>query len=89
MPPAYLAAALDAIDPFLTGQAVSLEQGGGDEEDVSGRAVWVASIDCLAALAQAGVCGMWMHTYTNGRINAHIYIHIYTHTHRKRQCNGR
>jgi predicted negative regulator of RcsB-dependent stress response len=55
MPPAYLAAALDAIDPFLTGQAVSLEQGGGDEEDVSGRAVWVASIDCLAALAQAGV----------------------------------
>ena len=66
MPANLLAAALDAIDPILSGEAVAdgaqgedraggaLGHGGVMSQHATERRLWVAGLECLAALAQAG-----------------------------------
>ena len=66
MPANLLSAALDAIDPILSGEAVAdgaqgeeraggaLGHGGVMSQHATERRLWVAGLECLAALAQAG-----------------------------------
>ena len=55
MPPAMLTVAIQAIDPFLVGEVAPVAARGDSDEPVTQREMWVESLECLAALAIAGV----------------------------------